>query len=112
SEDEPVRLTGAEYNYPHTMYQRAKLFPEGSAKRKELCSAVLDLFGEFELNWGETTFNLYANIESGLCYKELGKTDDALSSIDRTISIRDTWDKNNKKPPRWELPKDVQDLGC
>jgi tetratricopeptide (TPR) repeat protein len=114
TEADEHRLEAARYNYPHTMYFHAKLFPEKSAERMDLCKAALTKLDEFDLqssSGDEPSFlTYYAYIDSGLCLQEIGKPDQAIQKFDKTISLRESWGPMDEKTGVWPMPAEARDV--
>lgn len=110
TEDDDFKIMAARYNYAHTLYFHCLLFSQGSGKRTELANTALNEYQEFDLDYTGTLLNYYAYIDMGLCLKELGKTDEAVKSIDQTASIREgDWEIDKATGAR-KLPRDVLDI--
>jgi tetratricopeptide (TPR) repeat protein len=111
---------GAYYNYCRTLYLHTLLYTPGSGKRKELAEIALKEYGEFELTFTETIFNIYASIDTGLILKDLNQDKDALDALDMAIRVRENFGEKVKeaaaaKPggkPRmvWPISPDVADI--
>jgi tetratricopeptide (TPR) repeat protein len=110
-EDEEWALMGAEYDGARLVYLHATVFPRDSARRKELCEAALREYEEFDLNYTDSIFNVYACIDMGLCLRELRKTDAALEQFDRAIGTREAWGPRDPVTKRFPIPsQDIVDL--
>ena len=103
-EEQDFALMAARYSHARALYVHALLFPCDSARRKELCSAALAEYEEFDLDDTETIFSVYADIDMGLCLRELGKNDDALARFDRAIAIRESWGPRDPTTTRFPVP--------
>lgn len=110
SEDDETRLQAAEYNVARTIYFHAQVFPVGSAKRADLCNAAIKEYQEYDLNYNDSLFNFYGYIDTGLCYKELGKPDDAVSMFDSAIKVREYYGEQEKGV--YPIPREIVDLVC
>lgn len=118
TEADENKYQNASYNYPRTMYFHSLLFPQGSAKRIELCNAALTEFGEFELEFvggdNSSFLGYYMYIDVGLCLKETGAPDEALKSFEKTIVLRESWGAKTDKGV-WPIPpnaREIVDLVC
>jgi tetratricopeptide (TPR) repeat protein len=113
-EDQDFGLMAAQYNHARLLYLHATVFPRDSARRKELCAAALGEYEEFDLEYADTIFNIYAYVDMGLCLRELGKTDAALAQFDQAIAVRESWGPMDERG-HWPIPAeagDVVDLVC
>ena len=108
SEKEPeneellMAYAGASYNYCRTLYLHTTLYTPGTGKRNELDEAALKEYGEFDLNFTDTIFNIYAAIDAGLILKDLNKDKDAIDSLDLAIRVRESFGEKDKKG-RWPI---------
>jgi tetratricopeptide (TPR) repeat protein len=110
-EDQEWALMAVRYDHARLLYLHATVLPRDSARRKELCAAALVEYGEFDLDYTDTIFNVYADIDMGLCLRELGKNDDALAKFDRAIDVREAWGPRDPVTKRFPIPsQDVVDL--
>jgi tetratricopeptide (TPR) repeat protein len=85
---------------------------EAVALDKALCAMELGQFdpaatefGEFDLDFNSDeppVIIYYAYIETGLCLKEMGKPDEAMSSIDLAIKLREWYGEKVKGV--WPIP--------
>lgn len=102
---------GAYYNYCRTLYLHSLLYTPGSGKRNEAAEAALKEYNEFDLNFTDTIFNIYASIDSGLILKDLNKEKEALESLDLAIRVRESYGEKDKKTGRWPIgARDVADI--
>lgn len=119
-DDIEFKLMSARYNYARTLYFHSLLFSPGSGKRIELCNSALYEYGEFDLEYTDTIFNIYAAIDVGLCLKEIGKPAEGVASIDQAIQVRESWGEkvkvtgpDNKPKLVWPIgARDVVDIVC
>lgn len=113
-EDQEYALEGARFNHPRLVYLHSLLFPHGSERRKELCTAALAEYDEFDRDFTDTIFNVYAWVDMGLCLWELGKTDAALERFDQAIATRESWGPADQAGV-WPVPEDaagIADIIC
>ena len=102
---------GASYNYCRTLYLHSLLYTQGSGKRNEVAEAALKEYGEFDLNFTDTIFNIYAAIDTGLILKDLNKDKEAIESLDLAIRVRESYGDKDKKTGRWPIgARDVADI--
>lgn len=108
-EDQEWRFEGARFSHARLVYLHALVFPRDSERRKELCTAALAEYEEFDLEFTDTIFNVYAWVDSGLCLWELGKTDAALAKFDQAIGTRESWGAADQAGV-WPVPEDAADI--
>jgi tetratricopeptide (TPR) repeat protein len=110
-EDQEWALMAVRYDHARLLYLHATVLPRDSARREELCTAALREYEEFDLDYTDTIFNVYADIDMGLCLRELGKNDAALAKFDRAIAVRESWGPRDPTTKRFPIPsQDVVDL--
>ena len=112
--DDPDRefaYEAASYNVCRTLYLRSLLHPFGSDKRNEMIETALKAYGEFDLKFTDSIFNIYAAIDTGNCLKDLGKPKEALDHLDRAIQVRECYGEKDEKTGRWPIgSRDVADV--
>ena len=101
----------ASYNVCRTLYLHSLLFTLGSGKRNEMIEAALKAYDEFDLDFSDTIFNIYAAIDTGNSLKDLNKPKEALDCLDRAISVRESFGEKDKKSGRWPIgSRDIADI--
>ena len=103
--DAPPKGAGAPADDVDRMVARFDLFraqvlqtllhPEGSPRRKEIGDRAIRLFRDFELDYGDQILCFEGYVFMGLCHKAMGNLDEALSSFDDCIGLRDTYEKTS-----------------
>ncbi len=117
-EEQDYGLTAERYNHARLLYLHAMVFPRESARRKELCTAALKEYEEFDLHYGggdePSIFAFYAYVDCGLCLEEIDAPDEAIKSFEKTIALRESWGPKDESGV-WPMPADpegVIDLVC
>lgn len=97
-DDPAVEATyvSARFNLPKTYYFHSLLYPAGDFAKKKLLEDAIQLFQEFSLDYNDRLLNYEACIFAGLCYKELGSKDDAITSFNESIALREMYEKDQK----------------
>jgi tetratricopeptide (TPR) repeat protein len=117
-EEQNCALMSDRYNHARLLYFHALVFPRESARRKELCTAALKEYDEFDLHYGDgdepSILAFYAYVDRGLCLEETGAPDEAIKSFEKTIELREWWGPKDESGV-WPIPagtEDVIDLVC
>jgi tetratricopeptide (TPR) repeat protein len=118
NQDAEFAYQAASYNACRTLYLHSLLFTLGSGKRNEMIETALKAYDEFDLNFSDTIFNIYAAIDTGNCLKDLGKSKEALDCLDRAISVRESYGEKVKdaavvkagEKPRMVWPIGTRDI--
>jgi tetratricopeptide (TPR) repeat protein len=84
------------YNLPRTYYYQSLLYAPGEFKKTQLLEEAIKGFQTFGLDYSDRSYNYEGLIYSGLCYRDLGKDDDALQSFDDAINLRTQYDHDAK----------------
>ena len=109
--DREFAYQAASYSVCRTLYLHSLLYARGSDKRNEMVEAALKAYEEFDLNFTDSIFNIYAAIDAGNCLKDLGKTKEALDSLDRAIRVRECYGEKDEKTGRWPIEsRDIADI--
>lgn len=93
--DDPAfeaQYIAARYNLPRTLYFHALVYPEGEWKKKDLLEKAIIAFQEFGLDYGDRDLNYEGIIYQALCYKDLGKPEDAVSTLDEAIALGEAFE--------------------
>jgi hypothetical protein len=86
-----AKLFGQHWAAARLLYRHALVFARGSAERTTLCEAALAAFDEFEIVFGTGLEIRQRDIDVALCLHELGKDEEALDTLDRVISVRESF---------------------
>ena len=110
TEEDEYQLAAAEFNVCRTVFFHAQIFAPGSGKRAELSNQAINEYQEFDLNYSDSRLNYYGYIDTGLCYKDLGKPDDAVGMFDLAIKVRDLYGEPVKGV--YQIPREIIDVVC
>jgi tetratricopeptide (TPR) repeat protein len=85
----------ASYNLIRTQYLRSLLYDADSFEKKTILDNALDVLTDFQLDFADKLLCYDAFVYEGLCLKEKGDLDGAMSSFDAAIKVRDSYAKGN-----------------
>jgi tetratricopeptide (TPR) repeat protein len=105
------QLLATRYNLPRTYYFHSRLYPAGNAVKNELLEQAINLFQEFGLDYSETLLYYDSLIYQGLCQKDINKLDEAITSFDESIRLREAYNRKSEKAA-WTLPPEALDIIC
>jgi tetratricopeptide (TPR) repeat protein len=111
TDEEEFNYQATRYNYARTLFFHAQVFAAGSGRRSELMNQAIHEYEEFDLEFADSIFNQYGYIDTGNCYKDLGKTKDALASFDSVIRLREGFEQD-AKTGQYLVSSDAGNLVC
>lgn len=88
-------LVTASYNLPRTRYFHSLLYGASDTLTRDVhLDAAIAGFMDFNLDYADTIFGIEALVYEGLCYKEKGEWEDALTAFDDVIYLRDNYEQD------------------
>ena len=84
------------YNLPRTFYYHSQIFPKDDFKKTELIDKAIEGFNAFGLDYSDLLWAYEGLIFLGLCEKEKGNQQEALSAFDDAIRMREQFVQDAK----------------
>jgi hypothetical protein len=84
------------YNLPRTFYYHSQIFPKDDFKKTELIDKAIEGFNAFGLDYSDLLWAYEGLIFLGLCEKDKGNQQEALSAFDDAIRMREQFVQDAK----------------
>ncbi len=104
------QILAARYSISKLEYFNSKLYGPDEADRENHLKLAISEFEDFFLEFDKYYQHYEGAVYVGLCYRDLGKPEDALSSFDDAISLRGNWGDLDPKTGQYPVEPESQEI--